>query len=63
MWINLILTETNRAVAGEYHFRRAIELAGENARVAMQLKHNCLKVQPGQGERGRKPGSGTSTGA
>jgi tetratricopeptide (TPR) repeat protein len=40
----LILTETNRALAGEYHFRKAIEIAGENARVASNLA-NCLKTQ------------------
>src|ERR1700678_943069 len=28
--MGLILTETNRAIAGEFHFRRAIEIAGEN---------------------------------
>jgi len=42
--MGLILTETNRALAGEYHFRRAIEIAGENTRVATNLA-NCLKTQ------------------
>ncbi len=42
--MGLILTETNRAVAGEYHFRRAIELAGENGRVDTNLA-NCLKSE------------------
>jgi Tfp pilus assembly protein PilF len=42
--MGLILTETNRAVAGEFHFRRAIEIAGENTRVAANLA-NCLKTQ------------------
>lgn len=42
--MGLILTETNRALAGEYHFRKAIELAGENTRLAANLA-NCLKTQ------------------
>lgn len=42
--MGLILTETNRALAGEYHFRKAIEIAGENTRVATNLA-NCLKTQ------------------
>jgi tetratricopeptide (TPR) repeat protein len=42
--MGLMLTETNRALAGEYHFRKVIELAGENSRVATNLA-NCLKQQ------------------
>lgn len=42
--MGLMLTETNRALAGEYHFRKAIELAGENTRIATNLA-NCLKTQ------------------
>ena len=42
--MGLMLTETNRAPAGEYHFRKVIELAGENGRVATNLA-NCLKQQ------------------
>ena len=42
--MGLILTETNRALAGEYHFRKAIEIAGENTRVDTNLA-NCLKTQ------------------
>jgi len=42
--MGLMLTETNRALAGEYHFRKVIELAGENTRVATNLA-NCLKAQ------------------
>jgi tetratricopeptide (TPR) repeat protein len=47
--MGLILTETNRALAGEYHFRKAIEIAGENTRVATNLA-NCLKTQGKVGE-------------
>ena len=42
--MGLLLTETNRAPAGEYHFRKVIELSGENTRVATNLA-NCLKSQ------------------
>ncbi|MGH8123650.1 MAG: hypothetical protein ACREPT_12860, partial [Rudaea sp.] len=42
--MGLMLTETNRALAGEYHFRKVIELLGENTRVATNLA-NCLKSQ------------------
>ncbi len=42
--MGLMLTETNRALAGEYHFRKVIELSGENSRVATNLA-NCLKQQ------------------
>jgi tetratricopeptide (TPR) repeat protein len=42
--MGLILTETNRALAGEYHFRKAIEYSGENTRVCTNLA-NCLKAQ------------------
>ncbi len=42
--MGLILTETNRALAGEYHFRKAIEIAGETARGCVNLA-NCLKQQ------------------
>ncbi|MBS0470650.1 MAG: sulfotransferase [Proteobacteria bacterium] len=42
--MGLVLTETNRALAGEYHFRKVIELSGENSRVATNLA-NCLKTQ------------------
>jgi tetratricopeptide (TPR) repeat protein len=42
--MGLILTETNRALAGEYHFRKAIEISGENTRVCTNLA-NCLKAQ------------------
>jgi tetratricopeptide (TPR) repeat protein len=42
--MGLILTETNRADAGEFHFRRSIEIAGEHSRVATNLA-NCLKTQ------------------
>jgi tetratricopeptide (TPR) repeat protein len=40
--LGLIFTETNRAPAGEYHFRRVLELEGETARVLLNLA-NCLK--------------------
>ena len=42
--MGLMLTETNRAPAGEYHFRKVIELSGENTRVDTNLA-NCLKTQ------------------
>ncbi|HEY1837720.1 MAG TPA: sulfotransferase [Rhizomicrobium sp.] len=42
--MGLIFTETNRAAAGEFHFRRVIELEGEHTRVATNLA-NCLKMQ------------------
>jgi tetratricopeptide (TPR) repeat protein len=42
--MGLMLTETNRALAGEYHFRKAIELSSENSRVDTNLA-NCLKAQ------------------
>jgi tetratricopeptide (TPR) repeat protein len=42
--LGLILTETNRATAGEFHFRKVIEIEGESARVAANLA-NCLKSQ------------------
>lgn len=42
--MGLIFTDTNRAPAGELHFRRVIELEGEHTRVAMNLA-NCLKAQ------------------
>ena len=41
--LGLIFTETNRPAAGEYHFRRVIELEGESARVLVNLA-NCLKT-------------------
>ena len=41
--LGLIFTETNRAAAGEYHFRRVIEIEGESARVLIHLA-NCLKI-------------------
>ena len=40
--LGLIFSETNRAPAGEYHFRRVLELEGETARVLLNLA-NCLK--------------------
>jgi len=40
--LGLIFTETNRAAAGEFHFRRAIEIEGESARVLVNLA-GCLK--------------------
>ncbi len=40
--LGLIFTETNRSAAGEYHFRRVIEIEGETARVLVNLA-NCLK--------------------
>jgi tetratricopeptide (TPR) repeat protein len=42
--MGLILAETNRELAGEYHFRKVIELAGENTYVDTHLA-NCLKAQ------------------
>jgi tetratricopeptide (TPR) repeat protein len=42
--MGLIFTETNRAPAGEFHFRRVIALEGEHTRVATNLA-NCLKAQ------------------
>ncbi len=42
--MGLILTETNRALAGEYHFRKAIEITGETSRGCVNLA-NCLKQQ------------------
>jgi tetratricopeptide (TPR) repeat protein len=42
--MGLIFTETNRAPAGEFHFRRVIALEGEHTRVAVNLA-NCLKAQ------------------
>lgn len=42
--MGLIMSETNRALAGEYHFHRALEYGGENARVAANLANN-LKYQ------------------
>jgi tetratricopeptide (TPR) repeat protein len=42
--MGLLLTETNRAPAGEFHFRRVIALEGEHTRVATNLA-NCLKAQ------------------
>ncbi|MBI3678255.1 MAG: sulfotransferase [Proteobacteria bacterium] len=42
--MGMILTETNRALAGEYHFRKAIEISGENTRIAANLANN-LKTQ------------------
>jgi tetratricopeptide (TPR) repeat protein len=42
--MGLIFTETNRAPAGEFHFRRVIALEGEHTRVAANLA-NCLKAQ------------------
>ncbi len=41
--MGLILTETNRALASEYHFRKAIDIAGENT-CTVNLA-NCLKTQ------------------
>ncbi|MDE2184058.1 MAG: sulfotransferase [Alphaproteobacteria bacterium] len=40
--LGLIFTETNRGAAGEYHFRRVLELEGETPRVLLNLA-NCLK--------------------
>jgi tetratricopeptide (TPR) repeat protein len=42
--LGLILTETNRALAGEFHFRKSIEIGGAHGRVAANLA-NCLKMQ------------------
>lgn len=42
--MGLIMTETNRAIAGEYHYRRALELGGPNARLCANLAIN-LKNQ------------------
>ncbi len=40
--LGLVFSETNRAAAGEYHFRRVIEIEGETARVLVHLA-GCLK--------------------
>ncbi|MGD0142324.1 MAG: sulfotransferase [Rhizomicrobium sp.] len=42
--MGLILMETNRPAAGEFHFRRVIEIEGEHTHVAVHLA-NCLKAQ------------------
>lgn len=42
--LGLLLSRTNRAAAGEFHFRRVIALDGEKPHVAGNLA-NCLKLQ------------------
>jgi tetratricopeptide (TPR) repeat protein len=42
--MGLIFMETNRPGAGEFHFRRVIEIEGEHTHVAVHLA-NCLNAQ------------------
>jgi tetratricopeptide (TPR) repeat protein len=42
--MGLVLAQTNRAAAGEFHLRRVVELEGEKAPIAVHLA-DCLKAQ------------------